>query len=132
MTETTILFEDFAVGRMMGEFVETITSEQLGEWAALYPWNAATDGTVPASLATILMMRAYVNVVTPRPPGNLHAQQRMRLFGTIAIDEPITSTIECQDKSMAGARRKVELLVLGRGRDDRFVYDGVLTLFWAA
>ena len=132
MTLAPVLFDDFAPGKMMGEFTETITADQLGEWWALYPWDGAVGERVPSGFATVLMMRAYVTVVAPRPAGNLHSQQQMRLSDAIRVGEAVTTSIECHGKEMKGTRREVELFARGRGSDGRPLYDGTITLFWAA
>lgn len=132
MNRPPILFDDFVPGQMIGESAEQVTPDQLQEWSALYPWDAAGGDLVPSGFATILMMRAYLNVVTPRPPGNLHVQQQMRLYDAIRSGESVTTRIGCYGKELKGVRRKVELLAEGRGNDDRSLYDGIITLFWAA
>lgn len=132
MSGEPILFADFVPGAPMGEMTETVSDDQLGEWAALYPWDAPVDGTVPKGLATVLMMRAYLDVVSPRPPGNLHVRQQMRLHEAMQVGEPVTTQIACQAKELKGERRKLELRATGRGNGGRLLYDGVLTLYWAA
>lgn len=126
-----ILFADFEPGAEMGSLTETVSEQQLAEWALLYPWDTPTD-SIPLGLATVLMMRAYLHVVSPRPPGNLHVRQQMRLHTPIHAGEAIVTTIACQAKEMRGERRKLELLAKGRAADGRAVFDGTLTLYWAA
>lgn len=132
MSERPVLFADFVPGARMGEKTETITEAQLGEWAALYPWDAPKDRMVPIGLATVLMMRAYLEVVSPRPPGNLHVRQQMRLHAPMHAGDAVTTTIVCRSKELKGERRKLELLATGHGSEGAHVYDGVITLYWAA
>lgn len=132
MSGGPILFADFVPGASMGEMTETVSEAQLGQWAALYPWDAPKDGIVPGGLATVLIMRAYLQVVSPRPPGNLHVRQQMRLHAPMRAGDPVTTRIECGTKELKGERRKLELLATGRGGGGSLLYEGVITLYWAA
>jgi hypothetical protein len=132
VTEAPILFEDFVPGLEIGRSVEIVSSQQARDWTALYPWDPPIDGRAPAGMATVLMMKAYLGLVTPRPPGNLHVQQRMRVYDGIPIEEDIIATVACQSKEMRKGRRVVELLSMGKDRHDRRLYEGLMTLYWAA
>jgi len=127
-----ILFADFQPGTAMGSLTETPDAQQIAQWAELYPWDAPEDGTLPRGMATVLMMRAYLDVVSPRPPGNLHARQQMRLLAPIHAGQAVTTTIACASKEMKGERRKLELTAEGRGSDGRALFTGTITLYWAA
>lgn len=132
MSESPILFADFVAGRRMGETTETVTQAQLDDWAELYPWDAPRGGIMPRGMATVLMMRAYLEVVSPRPPGNLHVRQQMRLHAPMRAGDPVTTAITCRTKELKGERRKLELLARGEGSDGGLLYEGVITLYWAA
>jgi acyl dehydratase len=132
MTDKPILYVDFPVGQAMGDMTETPTDAQCEKWAKLFPWDAPSAELVPAGMATVLMMRAYLQVVSPRPPGNLHARQQMRLHDPIRRGEAVTTSITCASKELKGERRMVVLNAQGRGEGGRLLFDGVITLYWAA
>ena len=46
------------------------------------------------------MMRAYLNVVTPRPPGNIHARQVLAVQALPQAGELVRSSIRCLGKEM--------------------------------
>jgi hypothetical protein len=127
-----ILFADFRPGQMLGQHAESLGRETLDRWVSLYPWDSVADGIAPSGFATLLLMRAYLTVVAPRPAGNLHVQQTFSLHDRIRLDETVTTTICCLTKEIKGSRRKVELSAKGCGSDGRDVFSGVMTLYWAA
>lgn len=78
------------------------------------------------------MMRAYLRVVAPRPPGNIHARQRLVLHGLPRLDERVRSCVYCLDKEIRRERRYLQLEVSGRGAGQRPLYTGQMQLIWAA
>ncbi|WP_179044467.1 hypothetical protein [Sphingobium lactosutens] len=132
MTGEAIHFADFVVGKVMGQVETPISDEKVKAWTELYPWDAEKGGEAPWSMATALMMEAYLKVVAPRPPGNLHVNQVMRIEDTAMIGEAVTIEIMCLAKHVKGVRRVVELQATGLGADRRRLFDGLITLYWAA
>ena len=74
-----ITFDDFRPGANMGHATDVVDEHILDLWKQLYPWDTVAAGELPPGLATVLLMRAYMRILTPRPPGNIHARQRMEL-----------------------------------------------------
>lgn len=132
MNQAPILFDDFEVGSEMGTSTEVLSEDQLTQWATLYPWDAAHGDAAPSGIATVLMMRAYLAVVSPRPPGNLHVRQQMNLHAPIAKTGAVSTTISCKSKELKAGRRKLELWAEGRSAEGHALYDGTITLYWAA
>lgn len=132
MSERPTLFADFVPGARMGAKTEVVSKDQLAQWAALYPWDAPKDGVVPSGLTTVLMMRAYLEAVGLRPPGNIHVRQQMRLHAPMRMGDPVTTGIACKAKELKGERRKIELAATGQGSDGTLLYEGIITLYWAA
>lgn len=132
MTAKPILFADFPVGEIMGELTETPTDIQCNKWGDLFPWDVADMHELPAGMATVLMMRAYLQVISPRPPGNLHVHQKMRLHSPIWRQEAVTTSVMCETKEHKGKRKKLVLGMQGHGEGGRLLFDGEMTLYWAA
>jgi acyl dehydratase len=134
MTQAPILFEDFQPGALMGECVEVYDAEQAQRWQAIFsgsaqPSSSAAEGS---SMAVVGMMRAYLKVVTPRPPGNVHARQKLRMYGVPQLGESIRVSVRCSHKEMRRERRYVDLQVQGVGEGDRPLFEGLISLIWAA
>jgi len=130
-----ILFEDFQPGALMGECVEVYDLAQTWRWQAIFgsdPENGANGPVEGVCMAVVNMMRAYLNVVVPRPPGNVHAKQQLRMHGIPVQGESMRAIVVCIRKEMRRERRYVELQVSGTGNGGRKLFDGLVTLIWAA
>lgn len=129
-----VLFEHFEPGSLMGEYSETYTHAQTQRWRAIFGSISASTGgpAEQASMAVVMMMRAYLNVVAPRPPGNIHAGQKLQLHDLPCAGETVRMAVRCLAKSMRRERRYIELRVDGSGENGRAIFAGDLTLIWAA
>ena len=130
-----ITFEDFKPGAVMGEGVEVFDEKLAQRWQKIFgdqPADGANGAAEGASLAVVMMMRAYLNVVAPRPPGNVHARQRFSLESTPRQGEAIRTVIACMGKELKRERRYVELQAWGTGDEGRSIFTGRMTLIWAA
>lgn len=128
-----LTFERFQPGAAMGVASETVDEDLLKKWHALYPQDPpCAAGEVPVGIATVLMMRAYIQVLNPRPPGNIHAGQHFTLSSPIECGETVRTEMRCVGKTLRGERRFVEFAVRATGRADRLLFTGSLNLIWAA
>lgn len=127
-----LTFDSFRPGASMGRATEAIDGEALESWRQLYPWDAAPAGELPSGFATVLLMRAYMRILTPRPPGNIHVRQRLELLAGIAPGEEVTTELECVGKELKRERRYVELACRATGKGGRPLFDGRMTIIWAA
>lgn len=135
MSASPILFEDFTPGALMGECEQVYSVEQAQRWQAIFGASAqdgAHSAAEGASMAVVNMMRAYLEVVTPRPPGNVHAKQHLKMRSTPDTGETIRVAVRCVSKEMRRERRYVELGVTGSGEGGRALFEGLITLIWAA
>jgi len=126
------LYEDFVPGATIGESVLPFQPELLHAWQRIFGVEADGGPAQAASMAVVMMMRAYLNVVTPRPPGNVHARQHMHLRGTLRLGESIRTVVSCEHKEIRRARRYVDLRAVGTGEGGRPLFDARLSLVWAA
>jgi hypothetical protein len=130
-----ITFADFVPGAVMGETTLVFEPALAQAWQSIFgdtPADGAGGAAEGASLAVVMMMRAYLSVVAPRPPGNVHARQRLRLSDTPRGGESIRTVVTCVAKEIRRERRYVALRACGTGDGGRAVYDGHMTLVWAA
>ena len=132
MGESTVYFKDFAPGQSLGRTEDAISAEQLAEWAELYPWDRAQPGMAPTGLATVLLMRGFHKALPHRPPGNIHVRQDMQVHAPIRLGEVVSTAVACRSAVQKEDRRKVELEVTGEGEGGRLLFDGLITLYWAA
>ena len=130
-----ITFDDFQPGAVLGENVQTFDPELSMRWRGIFgdqPEDGARGVVEGASMAVVMMMRAYLGIVTPRPPGNVHTRQRFSLTEPPRQGESIRSVVTCMSKELKRGRRYVELQVQGTGEGGRSIYGGGMTLIWAA
>lgn len=131
--ETPVLtFERFVVGKSYGSMAETPDAALVEKWRRLYPQDDFPPGWAPPAMATVLMMRAYMHLLSPRPPGNIHARQQMTLGEPIVLGDCISTEIECVGKEIRRERRYVTVHARGKNQHGMTCYEGVLTLIWAA
>ena len=95
MNTSFLRFDDFEPGALLGSVTDMLEERLLADWQRLYPWETAVAGEAPASLAVALVMRAYLRVVAARPPGNVHAAQRLLLHAPPRTGERITTQVWC-------------------------------------
>ncbi len=134
MLKHAITYTDFQPGDVLGEAVTTFDGSMTHAWRRIFGKPAGgsdTEGAERASLAIVLMMRAYCSVVTPRPPGNVHARQRFHLHGVPLPGESIRTVVSCSGKEIKRERRYVELRTEGSGNDGRPLFTGDMTIVWA-
>ena len=130
-----ITFDDFRPGTVLGDITEVASDTLAERWQRIFgarTEDGAGGAAEGASLAVVMMMRAYLGVVTPRPPGNVHARQHFNLQAPPHRDEAVRSVVSCATKEMRRGRRYVELLAQGSGDGGRAIYTGRLSLVWAA
>jgi len=127
-----LTFDRFIPGNRMGVYTLAIDDELLALWQKLYPHDTCDGQTLPAGFATVMMMRAYMQILSPRPPGNIHARQKLELHAPIFVGESITVEMTCASKELRRERRYVEIEVSAQGIDGRKIFSGLITLIWAA
>ena len=130
-----ITFDRFVPDGILGETTLDYTPALASGWSRIFgstPAGGASCDAEAAGIAVVMMMRAYLKVVTPRPPGNVHARQHFTLNTPPQIGESIRTVVRCLSKEMKRERRWVELGVEGTGSGGRAIYAGTLTLIWAA
>jgi hypothetical protein len=130
-----ITFDDFRPGHIVGENIENCAVDLSECWQRIFGRHAV-DGAQgfaeSASLAVVLMMRAYLHVVSPRPPGNVQTRHRVALTGFPQSGEAVRTVITCLATELKRGHRYVELEARGSGDAGRAIYCGSMTMIWAA
>ena len=63
-----LTFDTFEPGRAMGSHAIAIDEALVGLWHRLYPYDDAGD-LMPPGMASVVTMRSYMAILTPRPKG---------------------------------------------------------------
>jgi len=115
----------------MGTYVDIYDQVMSDRWRSIY-LGASDSAAEQASIALVLAMRALLSVVSPRPPGNVHARQKMISHGLPVIGETIQSEVTCVRKEIKRERRYVDFSVKGVGANNRPLFEAEMSLIWAA
>jgi len=130
-TEDCIRFDDFTEGRSMGEASVTLTDELIKRWVALYPGDGALLPAMPDGMTSVLVMRAYMEILSPRPPGNIHAAQSFTMNAGVTVGDRITTELVCARKWERKGRHWLELKTTSRHDSGERAFTGVMTMIWA-
>lgn len=129
---TGLAFDDLTVGFRLGAHTEAVDEHLLGQWRTLYPWDVSARGEAPCGIAMPLIMRAYMQVVTPRPPGNIHAEQALEMLGPLRLGRRVTTSLSCVNKYLRNGRRFVEFAAeITDAQDHEPLVRARLKLIWA-
>lgn len=132
MNAPVLLFDAFSPDRIMGRASERLNESMMTMWKELYPCEVDQRGHAPAGLSTLLIMRAYMQVLTPRPPGNIHVRQKVEIAALPRLGEEVATEIRCVGKELRRERRYVDLETRSTGERGRELFTGAMTLIWAA
>lgn len=123
-----MLFEDFVAGAALGSHVETIDGALLAQWRAAFPDR--TGEPSPGGFAMAFAMRAYLTILPERPPGNIHARQRLSLHKAARSNESVEAALRCVGCEARQDRRKVTLAVDALA-DGQPWFEAEMTILWA-
>lgn len=127
-----ITFEDFQPGKSFGEAPVTLDEALFEKWTALFPGDAACAPEMPEGMTAVLVMNAYMKLISPRPPGNVHASQTFELARLPKLGETVTTTVTCTGKELRSGRRWVDLETQSRDAEGTFLFSGTMRMIWAA
>lgn len=125
-----ITYEAFSPGFVIGSSSAPLDAAQLRAWRDLFPEDDQ-EGVMPHGMIAVIAMRAYAELVQPRPPGNIHAAQHFDLFRLPRVGETLTTTITCVEKEIRKERRRVTLQMDCTGTEGP-AFRGRMTVLWAA
>ncbi len=122
-----LYFRDFEIGRSVGR------CEIPADAAALCPGEvgAMRSDTLSRADLLALLMRGYCGIVTPRPPGNIHAGQSVRFLGNARFGDVLEMRIACVDKTEKNDRLWL-CFEAGVHRRAAKVLEARMTFIWAA
>jgi len=125
-----ITFDSLCPPQLMGARTLVLDAATLGAWRALFP-DDETGDAMPHGMVAAITMRAYAEILQPRPPGNVHAAQRFDLLRLPRAGERLTTTVTCLAKEMRKGRAWVTFGVETEGAGGP-AFRGRMTMIWAA
>lgn len=122
-----LYFRDFDIGQPVGRCALH------ADPAVLRPNGPGAARSGPLSRADLLalLMRGYCGIVTPRPPGNIHAGQSIRFLAGARFGDMLDMSLACIDKTERNERMWLRLAAaVHRGRTR--IMEADMTFIWAA
>lgn len=126
-----IRFDDIQVGATFGRHELLIDDTLLAAWARVFPEDSHEGAPIPG-LVAVITMRAYAEVVTPRPPGNVHGAQRFDIDRLPGRGERVFTTVSCAGKAVKRERKWIDFRSETRDEAGEPCFTGVMTIAWAA
>lgn len=124
-------FGRFEAGSVIGTAAITFDGDMLQKWEALFG-PVASGAALPMGAVPLLIMRAFADVVTPRPAGNLHVAQTCELRLLPAVGQTTVARVSCHSKEMRGERRVVRFdIQVSEADTGTPLFSGLTTIFWA-
>jgi hypothetical protein len=123
-------YDRFVPGEVYGEHRFEVSPTEIAAWHALF--GGESDGWMPPGMVSVVAMRAYLVVVTPRPPGNIHGASHFEVRRRVRAGESLLTTVSCETKELRKTRRIVHLGLRCRGSDGAPVFDARVTSLVAA
>lgn len=117
-------FAHYRVGEIYGPHHLSVEPDLLARWDALFPQMTGKGGQVPPGLLSVITMLAYTHIITPRPPGNIHAAQGFDIARLPRIGETLTTCVRCDDKQVRKDRGWVYLRFETQDEEAQPVFAG--------
>lgn len=127
-----ITFDDFEPGRSFGAAPVTLDDALWAGWTRLFPEDADCAPDMPEGMTAVLAMRAYLTLVAPRPPGNVHASQSFAITRLPKRGETVTTEVACAGRELRNGRRWVDLATDSRDAAGAPLFTGRMRLIWAS
>ncbi|MEO8038099.1 MAG: hypothetical protein ABI794_04975 [Betaproteobacteria bacterium] len=121
-------FDDFTAGSTLGRHEETIDESLVAPWRSAFPDGPQHPS--PGGFAMAFAMRAYLTILPERPPGNIHARQRLSLHRALAPGDRVAATLSCIGAELRNGRRRVVLRVNAVATDE-LLFEAEMTILWA-
>jgi hypothetical protein len=125
-----LMYDDMTPGLELGSFSIAFDEDLLRTWCAMFPADEGQAPRMPAGMAVMVMMRSYMEVLSDRPPGNIHAGQRFKIIERPLLGDVLTTTFMCAGRETRRERRWLwleSLTASARG----VAAEGRMSMVWA-
>jgi hypothetical protein len=124
------VFETFEPGKLIGRRNMVLGRDLVEQWLTLFPADRDGDAMPPGMMAAVYI-RAYSDILVPRPPGNVHGQQLFTVNSMPKIGDELVTELSCKGKELKGDRRWVRFGSETRRADGELMFSGLMTTLWA-
>jgi hypothetical protein len=124
-------FQSFEPGTVIGTTPLLFDRDMIDQWGDVFG-APVSDTVVPMAAIPLLLMRAFADVVVPRPPGNLHVGQQCELHRLPRVEEKMVAKVTCRTKELHRERKVVQFQIdICDAADAQPLCSGLTTIFWA-
>jgi hypothetical protein len=131
MSQPLLTFAGFLPGTLMGVRESVLDEASFRRWFALFPEDEHGE-TMPAGMVAAVTMRAYSEILVPRPPGNVHGAQRFDIERLPRLGDRLVTELRCAEKNVKRERNWVTFETLTRAPAGQPFFSGRMTVLWAA
>lgn len=131
MTKPVLTFDSFAPGTILGRSETVLDATAFRRWFDLFPEDEQGP-VMPAGMVAVVTMRAYGEVLTPRPPGNVHGAQRFEVERLPRLGDRLVTEFRCVDKSIRGERKWITFETATTAPAGERFFTGRMAILWAA
>ncbi len=125
-------FDDFVPGGELGIDELRLDDGHFLRWYKLFPDDRIHAPRMPPGMTAMVIMRAYTTVLVPRPPGNVHGEQRIELVRLPALGDRLITRLSCFTKELKGERRWVRIATETSDAVGSLLFRGRMAILWAA
>lgn len=126
---SNVAYDDLAVGRKMGPYIESVTAEMAGRLAGPIgvpqPVRTAPPATFP-----ILFLKALRRSMGGIPAGSVLAKQELEFHGELPVDSEVAITTWVGDKQVRRERPFVTIEFDIRDRAENPIVTGRKIIVW--
>ena len=125
------IYERFETGEHIGTSTQIVNQAICDRWNALYK-NPRKEGVLPYGIIQLIAMRAYTEVVQPRPSGNIHAAHFCKLAAVPSLNNELKAQVYCVGKYLKRERKMVDFSVrISDAESGHFLCDTTLSICWS-
>jgi hypothetical protein len=125
-----LVFESFWSGQPLGEARTVFDWKMFDAWCEIFPADRKMAPYLPPGLAVVIMMRAYSRIVSPRPPGNIHASQEFEILSSPQFGDEIITNIKCIGCQIKNEKRWLDFKVENSSQSVS-TSIGTMKMIWA-
>jgi hypothetical protein len=129
MIEGLVTYERLVPGAKIGNLSLDIAASDIDDYRSITE-NAGLALPLSPGLAVALMMRAYMRLMPERPPGSVHASQKLRLGVPLAAGDRVTVELRCLEKERRTERGWVRFETEIRNQASALVLAGEHWVVW--
>lgn len=127
-----MVFDNIAPGAVLGQSEFRLTLAEVSEWTSLFPSDAVSLPRMPRAMISMVVMRAFMDIMRDRPKGNVHAGQSASIRALPVIGETLVTCLRCLDKAFMSERRWITFETDTTNSSGQALFKGQMNMLWAA